>query len=80
MDDFVVQCSASPQITDAGSLLVKLQRSVMRHVCCRETPMYWERVLPGGNHLCLLTFFKSNFLFKMMDTVSEKEVALLFIV
>lgn len=38
--------------------------------------MYRERFLPGGKHFCLLAYFKSRFLFKMMDTVSEKEVAL----
>lgn len=56
-DGFVVWCSASPQIIDAGSLPVKLERSLMRHVCCRGTLMYRERFLPGGKHFLFACLF-----------------------
>lgn len=48
-------CSASPQITDAGSLTVKLERTLMQHVCCRETLVYREQSYRVANaSVCLL--------------------------
>lgn len=60
-DGFVVWCSASPQITDAGSLTVKLERTLMQHVCCRETLVYREQSYRVANtSVCLLVLKVSS--------------------
>lgn len=75
-DSSVVWCSTSHQITDRGLPPPKPERSLMQYVCCRAALMYRERFLLGGKHFCLLACSESCFLFKMLDTVTEKEVAL----
>lgn len=60
-DGFVVWCSASPQITDAGSPTVKLERTLMQHVCCRETLVYREQSYRVANaSVCLLVLKASS--------------------
>lgn len=60
-DGFVMRCSASPQITDAGSLTFKLERPLMQHICCRETLVYREQSYRVANvSVCLLVLKVSS--------------------